>query len=263
MIQIKRFIGSAMLTLAALLPTLVHAQPVEIVFTGDSFTRRTGQCTVPGEDYIACDKAGRMQHETNYPTYVWIFSRFQFLPVYNSGRGGDTCTTQAAWPSNGIYYGENRGLVTRVSSTVLSRGGSTVSVLIGANDVNGFGVSIADTISCIMNVWSQLHAGGRKVVAVTYPPVSSINTVWAIPASTAASNIVALNAAIRNAITTYNAQSTNKVQLADLANAWGGGSPDMYTSDGVHPTGAGGYLAGRAWFQSLCNGGNTVIGCSY
>lgn len=251
----KRFLQS-IIAAVFLFPALSFAQQSWISFTGDSITRRTGGCTA-AEGYAGCDQREGIPHDQSYATYVWISSRFQLMPVYNSGRGGDTCEDTGPWSTDGIYTG-NRGLINRMGTTVLNRGGDTVAILIGGNDVLLYNRPVLNTVYCMANLWWQAKAAGKKVIVVTYPPISTTRTIFPAylnnPAG-AAAKLAELNVYIRWLVNEYGGPA-NQLYLADLGNAYGGQSPDLYTVDGVHPTAAGAKLMARTFFNSLCAGGN-------
>ena len=165
--------------------------------------------------------------------------------MFNAGRSGDSCTAQEVY-SLGPFLGEPRGLAGRLQTSVLNVKPQAVSVLIGINDVNYYGVSVAQTTQCIVQAWDTLHAAGVQVVAMTYPPLSPTTYAWPLPAGAAARNALALNQAVRTAWADWSAKHEGN-RLVDSANAWGASAVDAMTVDGVHPTPAGAMEIARTW----------------
>lgn len=241
------------------LSVAAHAELGRVLATGDSITRRTGLCNST-DTYASCNAAGRIPHEDSYAALLPAYSSFDYLVKYNSGRGGDTCTNGFRY-ANGPFVGLQRGLLARLSSTVISPantfGADTISVLIGINDVNVMGradlgeiVSVSTTVQCIQSVWAQLLSSGFKVRAMTYPLISATNSVFPDPADskTRASQ---LNAAIRSAYAAYKAQSpTSKLTLVDGELAYTEAEIALMTSDGVHPNAKGAARLARLWVQT-------------
>ena len=241
----------------ALLATATIAQasttvdkPV-LLATGDSYTRQTG-CN-GGYDY--CDSTGQIPHERGYSTYLNAITQYQVALSDNSARGGETCTTQADHVG-GIYDGEDRGLLAAAYDRIVVRDADMVSILIGINDVNLFGVSQATLEACLEDLYDVVTDGGQKVVAMTYPGVSTSTTVWpGISGATASANVATVNDAIRNAVDAHNlAFPSRPVILAETSTAWTAGTASSYTVDGAHPSATGAMRLAREWFDEVCTG---------
>lgn len=195
------------------------------------------------------------------PHFVPHESSFAFLVAYNSGRGGDTCTTQNAY-SSGPFNGLSRGLLDRLQGTVINQayaaGANVISVLIGINDINQYSVPQSTVVSCITSIWSQLTSQGFQVRALTYPPVSAINTVFPNPAASSQATVL-LNAAIRNAVSSFNAAYGGPfpVKLVDMESAYVDTCSNTnnqlvcsMTVDGVHPNSSGAQKMALVCFQT-------------
>jgi lysophospholipase L1-like esterase len=245
------------LALTALNALPAVAAGTKVLVTGDSITRQTGG-TCGTDTYLVCNEKGNVPHEYSYSALLPGVSNFDYVVVYNSGRGGDTCQTSVAW-TTGAFTGLPRGLRDRVSSTVVlqaaASGATVVSVLIGINDEFGIdgwhSVSRAATISCIKDVWAAIRSAGYQVRAMTYPPINSNSNLWGSTA--AADKVIDLNASIRQAVIDFNSTlgGVNPVVLADTEKAWTATPSNFATylsSDGVHPTPAGAHRIASVWY---------------
>jgi len=134
--------------------------------------------------------------------------------VLNSGRGGDTCTTQAPYTS-GPHIGQPRGLLTRLQPVIDARPDVAI-VLIGINDVSLYGVTPAAVAQCVAEVRQRLMQAGIAVLVLGYPPMTGTK-VFGAPADS-----TALNSALG-------------VQMG----AWPAWAAAYYMSVGVHPGPAG------------------------
>jgi lysophospholipase L1-like esterase len=229
------------------------AETGRVLVTGDSVTRRTGLCG-SADTYASCNSAGLIPHETSYASMIAPASSYDYLVKYSSGRGGDTCTTQAAFES-GPFVGLNRGLLLRLQSTVIgpaiSQNANIVSVLIGINDVNVYGVPEPVVIQCIKSVWMQLRSSGFLIRAMTYPPISAGNTVFLDPAGSK-SRAEALNRAIRQAVAEFGVDvQSGVVKLVDGELAYSVGTLSQFTeTDGVHTNAQGAAKLAKVWVQT-------------
>lgn len=250
-----------LVALLLLMPAVGFAAKAKILVTGDSYTRQSPGCTA---DYITCDIAGQILHERSYSTYLNAISRYQVATLDSSGRGGDTCTTQAAY-TDGPWDGDARGILAQVDTRINNRDVDVVSILVGINDANLYGVSQATLQQCLEDLFVLVT--GKKIVAMTYPPISSSTAVWgAGNGSVAAANRLWVNQAIRDAVTANNTNyPTHIVRLVDLASIWTTGASDIanYTADGAHPSTTGALKMTRKWFQEVCGGSTFIIGCTY
>lgn len=225
-----------------------------VVATGDSYTRIT-KCN---GSYNSCDSQGNIPHDRSYSTYLNSTTQYRVAMSDNTARGGETCTTQAAYTS-GIYAGYSRGLRAQAVSRIVGRDADLASVLIGINDVNQFGVSQAELELCLVDLYDTVTSGGQKLVAMTYPGVSTSTTVWngALPAGvsgpTASANVSVVNAAIRNAVAAHNLDHPARpVILAETSAAWSASAASSFTDDGVHPTVKGAKRLAKVWFDEVC-----------
>ncbi|MDD5275979.1 MAG: SGNH/GDSL hydrolase family protein [Methylovulum sp.] len=241
------------LMVAAFSPVAAFALIANVVVAGDSITNRTGLCGAT-DTHATCNLAGKIPYEHSYASMVSPMSNYDYLVIANAGRGGDTCTTQTKYP-NGPFAGSDRGLLTRLQSTVivqaLEHNAKLVSVLIGINDVNIYGVPERDVVGCIQSVWAQLRAAGLEVWAMTYPPISAASTVFANPAQ-AQIRALSLNQAIRAAVIQYNAHISSgaSVKLVDGYLAYPADAVDIYTVDGAHPNAQGARRIAQQWLQA-------------
>lgn len=191
-----------------------------LVAVGDSLTLQTGLCA-PGDAFPACAHPDR-----SYASY---------LPglVANLGRGGDTCTEQPAWLS-GPHQGQKRGLALRFDEA-LRLSPSTISVLIGINDVNLWNVPVEAVVECVVKLWERAEVAGLHPVAVTYPLPSPSSLVF--PPG-AVEKTKALNAALRLA-----------AQKAGVTLVDGESLANLETVDGVHPSPLGAQALAALWRQ--------------
>lgn len=243
--------------------SLAHAdmlvtKPV-ISVTGDSYARRTvcGLYTT----YDSCDLAGQVKHHLSYSTYLNAGSKYKVVMTDNSGRGGDTCTTQTGW-TDGPWNGQSRGLLSQYSTRILNRGSEAVSILIGINDVNLYGVTETGLKNCLKSLYLSVRSNNLKVIAMTYPPVSLDTMVWG-NGSLASYNLTLVNNAIRSAVNEHNLQYPNlPVLLADTNKAWTIGETPALTEDGAHPNQSGAVRLARTWYTEVCGKGYVTLTCN-
>lgn len=235
--------------------TAVVAQSKTMVLaTGDSYTRRT-PCQSTNYEY--CDMNYQLLHDQSYATYLNPATFYRVTTGDNSGRGGETCTTQEAF-SSGPWTGQARGLLAQVNDRVVRRAEGVVSVLIGINDVNAYGVSLPELGNCLLSLYEAMSA--KKIIALTYPPVSNTTRVWApMGGGLAEQNRVRVNQTIRTAVTYYNSRHSEKIRLVDLATVWP--DPGAYTVDGAHPNAQGAILMAKRWLQDVCGGTSFIPNC--
>ena len=242
-----------MLMALALASSPASAEIGRVLVTGDSITRRTGLCGAT-DTYASCNQAGAIPHEQSYASMIPPASSYDYLIKYSSGRGGDTCTTQAKFES-GPFVGLDRGLLLRLQSTVISpailQSANIVSVLIGINDVNAYGVPESVVIQCIKSVWMQLRSSGFVIRAMTYPPISATNTVFVDPAGSK-TRTESLNRAIRAAVVEFGVDvAPGVVKLVDGEQAYLSTALSQYAdSDGVHPNAKGAAKLAKVWVQT-------------
>ncbi len=239
---------------------------VTVMATGDSYTRRT-ICSA-GQTYDQCDQAYGMKHDVSYATYLNAVTAYQIWPVTNSARGGETCITPP--PSSPNYYmspgpwsTEVRGLMAQAATRINNRTSDVASILLGINDINMLGESSANLKSCLQQLYQAVAVtGGKKVLAMTYPPVSPTTGVWGAGyGPTASANVAVVNTAIRDAVTAHNAAyPANKVDLLDTSTAWVPADVGTYTSDGAHPNQKGAWELARKWYQLAC--GISYMACT-
>lgn len=247
------------LALALAMPSIAGAslwvdKPV-VAVTGDSYTRRTNCSSY--SSYNLCDLSGQVKHELSYSTYLNSATNYSVVMTDNTGRGGDTCTLQAAYTS-GPWAGTSRGLVDQIPARITSRPSEAVSILIGINDMNLYNVSEASLKACLRTLYYGVVTSGRKVIAMTYPPVSTTTNVWSPTSGAIASaNVAKVNNAVRAAVTEHNqAYASNyRVLLADTANAWTSAEVGAYTEDGAHPNWIGAAVLARKWYLEVCGKG--------
>ncbi|TXH66347.1 MAG: hypothetical protein E6Q88_12165 [Lysobacteraceae bacterium] len=246
------------LLLALLVPSVAIAsmymdKPVVSV-TGDSYTRRT--ICAEYSTYDSCDSAGMVKHQLSYSTYLNAVTRYQVVMTDNSGRGGDTCLTTTSKYTSGPWAGQVRGIKDQVSTRILNRPSEAVSILIGINDVNLYGVTEHQLKECLKALYFSITNSGRKVVAMTYPPVTTTTGVWMPTTSglTASYNVEMVNRAVRAAVTEHNGATGSRppVFLAETSRAWGAGAAASFTEDGAHPNMEGALLIARVWFSDVC-----------
>lgn len=144
-----------------------------LVVIGDSITLRTGLCLAT-DTLSTCLSSGRPAPANSFATY---------LPnvIANLGRGGDTCTTQAAFAS-GPFNGQFRGMLARLDEAI-ELNPTRISVLIGVNDINSWAVSQTDVISCITMVWDRISSVGIEPIAMTYGLMPAMKGVVELNAS--------------------------------------------------------------------------------
>ena len=226
-----------------------------LISTGDSYTRRT-PCGQYVGSYDGCDSAGVIKHEQSYATYLNAVSKYQIVPTDNSARGGETCTLQTPY-QDGIWAGSNRGLAAQVDTRINNRVGDHVSILIGINDVNLYGVLGHELQECLQTLYSRVTASGKKVIAMTYPGVSPSTNVWGTGNGWLASyNVSVVNTAIRNAVSEHNRTNpSSKVLLAETSSAWTSDGAAQFTEDGAHPNATGARHLARVWFDLVCRSG--------
>lgn len=225
-----------------------------VLATGDSYTRRT---PCQSSDYEYCDSSYQLLHDQSYATYLNPATWYQVAVSDNSGRGGETCTTQELRDS-GPWVGQARGLLAQVSDRVNIRAEGVVSVLIGINDVNVYGVSLPELGSCLVSLYEAMS--GKKIIALTYPKVSNTTSVWAPMSGTLAEqNRLLVNQTIRSAVSYYNSQHVDKIRLVDLATVWSDPAPN--TVDGAHPNAKGAILMAKKWWHDVCGGAPFISNC--
>lgn len=227
-----------------------------ILATGDSYTRQT-PCT--NASYGYCDSNFQIYHDRSYATYLNPVTLYQVTTGDNSGRGGDTCTTQEAY-TEGPWTGQARGLLAQVNDRINNRQESVVSILIGINDINLYGITQLQLAGCLLSLYENI--GGKKIIAMTYPPISNSTTVWKnLGSGVAEQNRLIVNETIRSIVSYYNSNHSQKIRLVDLANVWS--STSTYTPDGVHPNAEGARLIARKWWQDVCGGSSFLPNCIY
>ena len=254
------------LFLAAHTVAVAQTTRATVLATGDSFTRRSLCSDYP--TYDLCDQAFGIKHDVSYSTYLNAVTAYQVVPVDNSARGGETCITPTPFSPHyqmgpGPWYMSPRGLLGQVSGRINIRQADTVSLLIGINDLNMLAASGSELSGCLQQLYYAISVtGGKKLLVLTYPPISSSNGVWGagLGAITSA-NVDIVNAVIRNAVAMHNASYTSsKIHLVDTATTWSSSEVGLYTSaDGVHPNQAGALLLARKWYSSVC--GPSYLSC--
>jgi hypothetical protein len=226
-----------------------------ISVVGDSLVYRSGwNCSDAGINIIT-DPAACMalRMDSSFVSYLPYPYSWNTEPVFDvagmNGVGGSTCFRRAAAPGQAADPGLLRRLRGLDGSGFQYAGESKVAVLIGINDVNGHGKSIAQTVSCLRTGWSYIANSLKATpVVLTYPPVSTGTAVWGIGPQ-AASNATALNLAIQSAVHEFNASQLayggKQADLVTLGNAY---NPATHTTDGVHPNPAGAEVIARYIF---------------
>lgn len=244
--------------LLLLLPVVATAQTLPSVHAvGDSYTRQT-PCIY---DYRTCDALGLIHHERSYSSLLNGATRYQVVNVDNAGRGGDTCTTQAPY-TTGPWTGQARGVLAQVDTRINNRAANFVSILLGINDANVYGVDELTIQWCLESLYVLVT--NKKIVALTYPPISSTTAVWSIGGSAAEANRLWVNRAIRNAVASHNANyPTLFVRLVDLETAWASTDSATHTMDGAHPSPVGAVTMARKWFETVCGSPTFITGCAY
>lgn len=249
----------------ALLPALAAAsitvtKPVVLV-TGDSFTRRSGLC--PSTSYDQCEASQTLPQQESYSLYLNSATRYGVMVTDNSARGGDTCTSGNGVLA-GLHSGAAKGLVSDVTGRINSREANVVSILIGANDVLLHNRTTAELTTCLRSVYAQVIPSGKKIVAMTYPPVinqAGLSSPWG-PSTTNNARLIAVNAAIRAAVAEHNAiYPSSPVLLAETSLAWTESTAASHIiGDGIHPSVTGARRIATTWFQQVC--GRGYIACS-
>jgi lysophospholipase L1-like esterase len=249
----------------ALLPSLVAAsitvtKPV-VVVTGDSFSRRSGVCSTTSFDQ--CEASQQLPQQESYSLYLNSATRYGVVVTDNSARGGDTCTAGNG-VLGGLHAGTAKGLVSDVNGRINIREANVVSILIGANDVLLHNRTSAELTACLRSVYAQVIPSGKKIIAMTYPPVinqAGLSTPWG-PSTTNNSRLLAVNTAIRTAVAEHNAAYPHApVLLAETSTAWTeSGAGSYIIGDGIHPSVAGARRIATTWFQQVC--GRGYIACS-
>ena len=139
-----------------------------LLVLGDSFAQRNGLCTAT-DTRETCEAAGRINHDAEFTQYLFAYSRNTLAPIYNAGRGGDTCNGKGYY-TTGIKAGQPIGLLPYLKASGISNPVNAVSVLIGYNDINGaMQATPEDTVDCIEGIWKDLEARGLSIIAMTYP----------------------------------------------------------------------------------------------
>lgn len=263
--KLKFIAGLALIAMPTLAMAGMWVEKPILLATGDSYTRRT-PCTLSGS-YDNCDSTGQIKHELSYATHLNAVTKYNVVPTDNSARGGETCTLQAAY-ADGVWVGERRGLLSQVDTRINNRPADVVSILIGINDVNSYGVADWALRQCLVELYSRVTATGRKVVAMTYPPISSTTPVWGLPTGVANNNRLVVNRTIREAVTLHNEFNPNRrVHLAETSGAWTSSQVGEYTGgdnafpaggDGTHPNVKGAVALARKWYTEVCSKGYIV-----
>lgn len=251
----KRVWLYAFFAVPALASAALWVEKPVVAVIGDSYTRRTICSNY--STYDSCDLAGQVKHELSYSTYLNVSTKYQVVVTDNAGRGGDTCTVQAAY-TNGPWINQARGIVAQIDARITSRPSEVVSILIGINDMNLYNVSEASLKSCLRTLYAGVVASNRKVVAMTYPPTTTTTNVWSpMSGATASANVAKVNNAIRAAVAEHNLAypSGSRVLLAETANAWTAVEAGTFTEDGAHPNQAGAMRIARKWYTEVCSKG--------
>jgi lysophospholipase L1-like esterase len=151
-----------------------------------------------------------------------------------------------------------------VDDRINSRDTDIVTLLIGINDANLYGVNEATLQQCLEDLYVLVT--GKKIVAMTYPKFSTSTAVWGIGGVAAAANRIWVNRAIRNAVIAHNANYPSAtVRLVDLDTVWSD-TPSSFstnTVDGAHPSPAGAVKIAKKWFESVCGSTTFISGCTY
>ena len=221
---------------------------------GDSMVYRSGwNCSDAGID-ITTQPAQclDLRLDSSFVSHLAYPYAWSTTPVFNvvgmHGVGGSTCAQRAAEPGQAADPGLLRRLRGLDGSSYSYLGESKVAVLIGINDVNG-GRTIAETITCLKSGWAYIANTLKATpVVLTYPPISANTQVWG-PTVPASANASALNLAIMNAVTQFNAsQRTYGGKEADLIGLGNAYNPSSHTTDGVHPNPEGALTIARYIF---------------
>lgn len=211
--------------------------PPTISVYGDSFVYRSAwHCDGMELTTAQCNDLKADSSFVSYIEYPYAWTPTPWMTVVTTnGVGGSTCLPRTGDP----------GLANRLSYA----GETYVGVMIGINDVNLAGTSIADTVECLKDVWAIISDDyGATPIVFSYPPFSG--SVWdasGVDATLAEQNRVALNAAIATAVGAFNSgrpAGPGRARLALMPNYT---DPTPYTSDGVHLNPAGASLYTK-WF---------------
>lgn len=231
------FVAFASRSASASLPP--PPDPVDIYFSayGDSLVYRSGW-NCDGLPASECDDLRADSSFVSYPPFYRPRHPYYYYLVQFDGVGGSTCL-----PRTGDV-----GLLARLQNP-----GGYTGVLIGINDVNSAGQSVASTVACLKSAWTKIadQLGGIPVAA-TYPPFA--RSIWSgVSDAVALQRRAALNAAIVQAVTDFNAtRSVHRARLVrfDLLTAYDP-TVGVDTFDGVHPNPNGAELMGHLFFQAL------------
>jgi lysophospholipase L1-like esterase len=225
--KIKKLILIALMTL----PNLAFSNQY-VLGIGDSLMLRSGLCAKT-DTLKSCEESGKINHEVAFMQYLLSTSINNISPVYNGGRGGDTCLGKGFY-EEGVNKGQPRGLLRYLKASVINKPIDTVISIIGFNDVNNDDPikvsSVSDTADCIYAVWEDIYNRGLTPVGMTYPiPAASI---WGARKS---QNIVDLNAAIVAKAAIFNAKYQGKLKIVRVEKL-NNSKPEDYLEDGLHPT---------------------------
>jgi hypothetical protein len=202
---------------------------------GDSLVYRSGWDCGGGMTATECDD---LRADASFVSHPPARSRYTYNLHTFDGVGGSTCLPRSGDP----------GLLARLHWSH----DDYVAVLIGINDVNSAGRSVADTAACLEAAWTRIaDVMGATPVAITYPPFS--RSIWGISDAAALQNRAALNAAIVQAVTHFNRSRTVRpAKLVRFDRVYGyDPTSGVDTFDGVHPNPDGAELLGPAFFLGL------------
>lgn len=225
-----------LLLVCLLLSGQARAQVATISVYGDSFVYRSNwNCDGLGLTVAQCND---LKADSSFVTYMeqpYSWNTTPWIDVVGmDGRGGSSC----------LPHGSDPGLAARLDY----QGETFVGVMIGINDVNLYGTSVAATVTCLKQVWTVIAEDfGARPIAFRYPEISG--TVWPVSVSTAQANRQALNAAIITAASEFNNGRPwyQQVVLASVP----GHDPTTNTSDGVHPNPDGALLFAKYFFWTF------------
>jgi lysophospholipase L1-like esterase len=199
---------------------IAHPKPTLCVF-GDSLSGQNFTTTATEEHYSSGGYA------------VWANQMLggRFYSIVNAGVSGNTTTQMLA----------------RISSDVLAQSPGWCCVLGGINDItNGGGITYAQTISNLQSIYETLRSSGIRVIAMTVPPSTNVNT------GAEKEHLYKVN----NWIRSY-ARSNPGVILCEayraIADPATGDPATNMTGDGTHPTAVGAQAMGRALYDVLAN----------
>jgi lysophospholipase L1-like esterase len=219
-----------------ILPPPPDPAPITFSVYGDSLVYRSGwDCGgLPTEQ---CDA---LKADASFVSYPPTQSTREYRLVTFDGRGGSTCL-----PRTGDV-----GLLARIIPTDQR----FVAILIGINDVNSVGTSVADTVACLTSAWAKIaNQLGRIPVAITYPSFS--RSIWSgVSDSVAFQRRAALNAAIVQAAFDFNinqpfARRVRVLRFDRLTDY--DPTPGLDTFDGVHPNPDGAAVLGHAFYAAM------------